>query len=169
MRRTRTALVLLVIVLVAVALSGCGEKNGTSPDGSEVAIEQAAIQVAEGYMSTRYLLVDAQGFKDWVDLGEIMTVIDVRPESDYLAGHLPGAVNAEIERDQESSTEQIEAFLALLPENHDSIVVVYDDFTAMNGSHRAGVYAADAGYTKVYRFVGGAQAWIDAGNSLTKD
>jgi len=154
--------------LLAFVLVGCGEKVGTAPDGNEHEIEKAAKQAAVDFFQNRYSIVDAQEVKDWVDLGEIMTVIDIRPESDYLKGHLPGAVNAEIDRDEESTTEQIEAFLALLPQNPESIVVVYDDYTALAGSHRAAIYAADAGYTRVCRFLGGAIAWEDAGNSLTK-
>jgi len=159
---------LIMLCLCALILAGCGSKVGTAPKGSELEIEQAAILVSAGYAQGRYQLVDQEQMKNWIDLGEIMTIIDVRPSTDYLKGHLPGAVNAEIKRDEESTTEQLEVLLGHLPENIESYVVVYDDYTALNGSHRAAIYAADAGYVNVFRFVGGVAAWEDAGNKLTK-
>jgi len=168
MRISSKVLILMLTCLFAVALVGCSSKSGTAPKGNEVEIEKAAILVASGYAQGRYQLVDQEQMKNWIDLGEIMTIVDVRPSSDYLKGHLPGAVNAEINRDEESTTEQIEVLLGLLPENFDSYVVFYDDYTALNGSHRGAIYAADAGYTNVFRFVGGAVAWEDADNKMTK-
>ncbi|MCL2818479.1 MAG: rhodanese-like domain-containing protein [Actinomycetia bacterium] len=168
MRIVRITLIIALTCLLSFGLVGCGNKAGSAPDGNEHDVEMAAFVVAAGYAQGRYEIINAEQMKDWVDLGEIMTVIDIRPESDYLKGHLPGAVNAEINRDEESTTEQIQAFLELMPSNPESIVVVYDDYTLLNGSHRAAIYAADAGFTKVFRLVGGAVGWVDAGNSLTK-
>jgi len=185
MRTTRIALIIVLTCLFSVLLVGCGTKIGTAPDGNENDIANAAIQVAKAYREAPYKLVSSEKLKEWNDLGEIMTVIDVRPESDFLKGHLPNAVNAEIVAEveaaaepgedsaegatDESVTEQIEAFLSLLPENPESIVVVYDGYTTLDRSHRAAIYAADAGYTKVYRYVGGATAWTAAGFKLIKD
>jgi len=186
MRTVRIALVIALTCLLAVAVVGCGTKIGTAPDGNENDIANTTIRVAGEVAGAPYTLLSTEQMKDWVDLGEIMTVIDVREESDYLKGHLPGAVNARITEDvapavaegeeepaeaeqtPEDATAQVEAFLALLPDNHESIVVVYDGYTALSGSHRAAIYATDAGYTKVYRLLGGAAAWTAAGYKLTK-
>ena len=193
MRLIRIALIIALTCLFAVALVGCGEKVGTAPDGNEDTIATTAIRVAKDYRDAPYKLLGTEKLKEWVDLGEIMTIIDVRPESDFLKGHLSGAVNVEIvditedeataeqaateavegtgdevAETPDETTAQIEALLALLPENPESIVVIYDGHTALTGSHRAAIYAADAGYTKVYRYLGGAAAWTAAGHKLTK-
>jgi len=168
MRAFRTLTSMLFICIFALALIGCSEKVGTAPDGNEAAIEEAAILVATEYAQSSYKLADMKQMKNWIDLGEIMTIVDIRPASDFAKGHLPEAVNAEISRDGESTDEQLIAFLDLLPDNPDSYIVVYDDYTLLNGSHRAALYATEAGYTNVYRLVGGAIGWEAAGNSLTK-
>jgi rhodanese-related sulfurtransferase len=168
MRVSKIVLLVVLTCLFSIALIGCGEKIGTAPDGNEHEIEKAAILIADEVGQDRYKPTDAEQMKNWVDLGEIMTVVDVRPEEDFNKGHLPNAVNAPIDREEEPTTEQIQAFLELLPANFESLVVVYDEYTSLNGSHRAAVFAADAGYTNVFRFIGGAVAWEAAGNSLTK-
>jgi rhodanese-related sulfurtransferase len=106
--------------------------------------------------------------KNWIDLGEIMVIIDVSPMDVYAKGHLPNAVNAPLSNDEESPTDQLEAFLAFLPENTESTVVVYTEYAGLGGGHRAAVYAMDAGYTNVYLLPGGSVGWKDAGNKLTK-
>jgi rhodanese-related sulfurtransferase len=168
MRCSKIVILVVLTCLFSVALVGCGEKVGTAPDGNEHEIEKAAIAIADEVGQLRYTAIDAEQMKNWIDLGEIMTVVDVRPEEDYLKGHLPNAVNAPIDREEEPTTEQIQALLELLPSNLESYVVIYDEYTSMNGSHRAAIFAADAGYTNVFRFIGGTIAWEAAGNSLTK-
>jgi rhodanese-related sulfurtransferase len=167
MRITRLILVITLCVVVGLVLSACSSKVGTAPKGDEVEIEAAAIQVAMG-RTKAYQYADTEQMKNWMDLGEIMTLIDIRPEADYLKGHLTGAVNAQIDDEEESSTEQIEAFLSLLPDNKESLVIVYDGYTGLNAGHRAALYASEAEYTNIYRYVGGVAAWTDAGNKLTK-
>jgi rhodanese-related sulfurtransferase len=168
MRADKAALIIALTCILAFALTGCGDKAGTAPNGNENDIANAAIMVASGYAQGPYQLLTVEQLKDWADLGEIMTIIDVRPADEYAKGHIADAVNVEIDRTQESTTDQIAALLAELPSNHESIVVIYDDYTALNGSHRAAVYASDAAYTKVYRLVAGRVGWQAAGHKLTK-
>ena len=168
MRKYVIVLSLIVIGLASATLAGCGKKDGTAVKGNEAEIEKAAIAVAEGYAQGRYQLVDQEEMQNWVDLGEIMTVVDVRSAAAYAKGHIPGAVNAEIAAGKDSTNEQLQALIAVLPEKNDAIVVVYGQCTADDASHRGALYAVDTGYTNVYRLPGGAIGWQDADNKLTK-
>ena len=47
-------------------------------------------------------------------------------------------------------------------------IVVYCGFVGCARSHVAAKYLVDNGYTNVYRYGGGIQAWVDAGNEAEK-
>jgi rhodanese-related sulfurtransferase len=85
--------------------------------------------------------------------GESFVLIDVREESEFAAGHLPGAVHigkGVIERDIE----------AKVPDPHTPLVLY------CGGGFRSAL-AADAlqkmGYTKVISMDGGWRAWTEQG------
>ncbi len=85
--------------------------------------------------------------------GEPFILVDVREESEYAAGHLPGAVHigkGVIERDAE----------AKIPDPHTPLVLY------CGGGFRSAL-AADAlqkmGYTNVLSMDGGWRAWTDKG------
>jgi len=85
-------------------------------------------------------------------------LIDVREESEYAAGHLPGAVHM--------SRGVIEARLSLSPQLHrpDARLVVYCRTDA-----RAVMVAAslqDMGYTQVRVLAGGFEAWVAEGRQV---
>ena len=89
--------------------------------------------------------------------GEPFTLVDVREDREWEAGHVPGAVHVGkgvIERDAES----------VLPDP-DAPVVLY-----CGGGYRSAL-AADAlgqmGYTRVESMDGGFRAWTEAGLPLS--
>jgi rhodanese-related sulfurtransferase len=88
-----------------------------------------------------------------LEQGEVFTLVDVREESEYAAGHLPGAVHigkGVIERDIE----------AKIPDPATPIVLY------CGGGFRSAL-AADAiqrmGYTNVVSMDGGWSGWVNAG------
>jgi rhodanese-related sulfurtransferase len=87
-------------------------------------------------------------------------VIDVREESEFAAGHVPGAVHA--------SRGMLEFKLAASPElaRRDLKVVLY-----CKTSGRAALAAAamkDMGYLNVTSMAGGFDAWVAAGKPVVK-
>jgi len=92
------------------------------------------------------------------DTGEAFTLVDVREESEYAAGHLPGAVHigkGVIERDIEAAVPDSAAPLVLY----------------CGGGFRSAL-AADAlqkmGYTNVISMDGGWRAWTEKGLPVEK-
>jgi rhodanese-related sulfurtransferase len=99
---------------------------------------------------------DAAAIRERIRGGEPFHLLDVREESEWEAGHLPGAVHigkGVLERDSEK----------LIPDTAAPIVLY------CGGGYRSAL-AADAlqkmGYTNVQSMDGGFSAWCDAGNPV---
>ncbi len=102
---------------------------------------------------TRIREADVDQVKRWLDGGEQLTLIDVREEGEYAAGHLPGARHigkGVIERDIETK----------VPDTSTPLVLY------CGGGFRSAL-AADAiqkmGYTNVISMDGGWSGWVRAG------
>ncbi len=94
-----------------------------------------------------------------LDRGEPVLLVDVREESEWERGHIPGASylgKGVIERDIERAVP-----------NTDQEMILY-----CGGGYRSAL-AADMlsrmGYTKAISLDGGIKAWIDAGLPLVQD
>ncbi|MCX8073018.1 MAG: rhodanese-like domain-containing protein [Candidatus Binatia bacterium] len=91
--------------------------------------------------------------KDMLARGEPVLLLDVREESEWQRGHLPGAKHlckGVLERDIES----------LCPDVHTPIVLY------CGGGYRSALAAENLqrmGYTRVASMWGGWRAWVDAG------
>jgi len=101
----------------------------------------------------RVMECEVDEVKSRLDTGEQFHLVDVREESEYAKGHLPGAIHlgkGVIERDIEKSIPDTEA-----------AIVLY-----CGGGYRSAL-AADAlqkmGYTKVISMDGGWRGWQEAG------
>lgn len=83
-----------------------------------------------------------------------VTLIDVNGSSSYKAGHIPGAINFDSEKD---------GLAAKLPADKGALVVAYC------GNEQCGAYAAGAkkakelGYTNVKHYSKGIAGWKEAG------
>jgi rhodanese-related sulfurtransferase len=94
-----------------------------------------------------------------LDRGEKFLLIDVREESEYAAGHLPGAIHlgkGVIERDVE----------ARVPDQNTPMVLY------CGGGFRSALAADNLqkmGYTNVLSMDGGVRGWREKGFSFTKD
>lgn len=102
---------------------------------------------------------NVQEVKKRLDAGENFTLIDVREESEWAKGHLPGAIHmckGIIERDIENA----------VPHKATSIVLY------CGGGYRSALVADNLqkmGYTNVISMDGGWRGWTDAGFPTVKD
>lgn len=96
---------------------------------------------------------DVDDVKARLDAGETFHLVDVREESEYANGHLPGAIHlgkGVIERDIEKTIPDV-----------DAPIVLY-----CGGGFRSALAAdaiQDMGYTSVVSMDGGWKGWKDAG------
>jgi rhodanese-related sulfurtransferase len=102
---------------------------------------------------TRVKECTAADVKRRLDAGERFTLVDVREESEYAAGHLPGAVHMSkgvIERDVETKVPDPAAPLVLY----------------CGGGYRSALAADNLqkmGYTNVISMDGGWRGWTEKG------
>jgi rhodanese-related sulfurtransferase len=101
--------------------------------------------------------ISAQELSSEIQKGSV-TVIEVLPESSFISGHLPGAMNLPLEGFEAAA-------VARLPQRNAEIVVYCSGPTCPN-SHLAGKKLSGMGYTQVRVFAGGKAAWKDAGLPL---
>jgi len=106
-----------------------------------------------GEARPRVRQVSVEEFLTWLQAGERYILIDVREDSEWALGHLPGAhhiARGILERDIEQA----------IPER-DAPILLY-----CGGDHR-GTLAADGlqqlGYTAVVSLEGGWRAWTERG------
>jgi rhodanese-related sulfurtransferase len=105
---------------------------------------------------SRIMETDVASVRDRIDRGDAFRLIDVREDSEWERGHLPGAIHLGrgiLERDIE----------ALIPDTSADIVLY------CGGGYRSAL-AADAlqrmGYTNVKSMDGGFRGWKDAGLAI---
>ena len=108
---------------------------------------------------SRITETDVREVKQRLDRGERFHLIDVREESEWAKGHLPGAVHLGkgiIERDVEEK----------FPDPNTELVLY------CGGGFRSALAADNLqkmGYTNVYSMDGGYRGWTDAGHPIRKD
>lgn len=98
--------------------------------------------------------IDAAKAKELFDRG--VAFIDVRKNSDWDAGRIPGARHIELKKKYD------EASLGSVV-SKDKEVVIYCNGTSCLRSSKASAKAVGWGYKKVYYFRGGLPAWQVAG------
>lgn len=120
---------------------------------------------APGFLSlvadakTRIRETNPQDVKKWLDEKENFALIDVREESEWAKGHLPGAIHlckGIIERDIENA----------IPAKATPMVLY------CGGGFRSALAADNLqkmGYTNVVSMDGGWRGWTDAGFPTVKD
>lgn len=87
-------------------------------------------------------------------------LVEALPESYYLKGYLPGAINIPHHRTRELAPR-------LIPDKGAEIVTYCASATCQN-SHIAADTLRAMGYTNVSVYVGGKQDWIEAGLPVEK-
>ena len=102
---------------------------------------------------------NVQEVKKKLEAGEKLILVDVREESEWARGHLPGAIylgKGIIERDIEQR----------VPDRSASLVLY------CGGGFRSALAAENLqkmGYTNVVSMDGGWKGWLDAGFPIAKD
>ena len=118
--------ILALMAAILLALTGCGGKN----------------------MENTYQQITQEEAKDMMDAGDVI-VLDVREQSEFDAGHIPGAVLLPV------GTIAKDTAAAVIPEM-DAVVLVY--CRSGNRSKQASEKLVSLGYTNVYEF-GGINDW----------
>jgi rhodanese-related sulfurtransferase len=94
-----------------------------------------------------------------------MLIVDTMPfAASYKKRHIPAAVQIEfpIPEMKEMDDSKKAEFVKILGPNKDRLIVFYCGFTECTRSHNAAMWALKLGYTNVYRFPGGIEAWSQA-------
>ncbi|MHC4548567.1 MAG: YceI family protein [Planctomycetota bacterium] len=99
------------------------------------------------------LKIEGTELKRWIDEQRSFVLLDVLTADAYAETHLPGARNACIY--EVSFLDQVGQH-AKAPDDE---IVVYCSSPSSRASTDAAVRLVDAGYTKVYEFEGGREAW----------
>jgi DNA-binding transcriptional ArsR family regulator len=107
--------------------------------------------LAERYLGGEVEGVTSRELRDWLRRGDVV-VVDVRPEEEYRAGHIPGARSVPIE--------ELEARLAEIGDRQEVVAYCRGRFCAY--AHQAVRLLAGAGH-RARRLEGGLPEWRLAG------
>jgi rhodanese-related sulfurtransferase len=133
----------ILLVATTVGVAACGSDGGTSSSATapsaqaQAPLAVAAFETAIGEAGT--------------------TVLDVRTPAEYAAGHLPGAVNVDVQ-----SPQFAQAVAELDPSGRYAVYC-----HSGNRSAVAVAYLVDHGFTHVVELAGGIAAWESAGRPVT--
>lgn len=123
-------MILLPILVACAAVSGCAGLSVSRVCPVGLAPREAAEVLARG-----------EAF-----------VVDLRSESDFRRGHIPGAFSIPARRLGESRE--------VLPQDAEAPILVYDDNGAV--SDDAALWLVEQGYNAVSALTGGLEAWRKA-------
>lgn len=126
----------LWMILLAAVLFMCGCGKETSQEGNET--EEAV-----------YMQITAEEAKKMMDEQDDILILDVREQSEFDAGHVPGAVLLPVGTITEDSAADV-------IESKDTVTLVY--CRSGNRSKTAAKTLAGLGYTQIYEF-GGIMDW----------
>ena len=123
-----------VIVISICLICACGEQKEMHSQEEEAKV---------------YMQITAEQAKEIMDTQEDILIVDVREQSEYDEGHIPGAVLLPV------GTITEETATALITDK-EKVVLIY--CRSGNRSKTAAQALADLGYTQVYEF-GGIRDW----------
>ena len=109
---------LFVLLLVFSIPIGCGVPPPATEPPTPAELER------QGFLNPEIPRITCYQLKQKMDAGDLMYVVDVRPEFLYELGHLPNTLNIPSEEWKEASEEEI-ANLLTLPK--DRFIVLYCD------------------------------------------
>jgi rhodanese-related sulfurtransferase len=107
------------------------------------------------------ITIDAEGLIELVDENETQIIIDSRISSDRKQGYIPGSISL-----PDTETDCV-SLSGLIPEKTDP-VVFYCNGPKCRRSDNAVVIALDCGYTNIYWFRGGIEAWRASNYPIAK-
>ena len=131
---------------------------------SELAAEEAAMNLVRDVVSGEYDLISTEDIKKKLDAGEDMVIIDTMPEDSYRKNHIPGALGAVLPgKMEEVDPERRAAFVKALGEDKNKPVIIYCGRVSCYRSHVGALIAKEEGFTNVLRHPGGIDGWLEAG------
>jgi rhodanese-related sulfurtransferase len=156
--------------IISLALLGCAPGHGTSPKGSEVAIETAAIKFADDVKTGGYKVVNTVDLKKWIDEGKKIIVISALPAAeDKDLGRLPSAVNSVLPKtEKELTPADKDLLIKTAGIEKDKTIVIYCGFVACRRSHIGAKILVDEGFKDVYRYPAGITGWKEMGYPTAK-
>ncbi|MGO9567747.1 MAG: rhodanese-like domain-containing protein [Desulfomonilaceae bacterium] len=163
MSRKFVSLVLSAAIAVLFLVEGAFAQKANYPEKVK---EIIAINFAKEMTDGGYKAVSADDLKKWTDAKKDMLIVDTMPfDASYKKRHIPGAVQIEfpIPEMKEMDDNKKAEFVKTLGPNKDRQIVFYCGFTECTRSHNAAMWALKLGFTNVYRFPGGIEAWTQAG------
>ncbi|MDX9701913.1 MAG: rhodanese-like domain-containing protein [Candidatus Auribacterota bacterium] len=140
-----TVLTVLNLISSAWAMgeTPCAKK---SCDDSKQIVSKTEIPVVDVYVANRL----------WQ--GNKAVFVDALSADTYRKSHIPNAVNIS------ANAPQVENLKSL---KKDDIIVVYCSNTKCGAAKRTAEYLIERGFSQVYYFKGGKQAWVEAGYPLS--
>jgi thiosulfate/3-mercaptopyruvate sulfurtransferase len=174
----------LLVCAAVLTLGGCGTSETTEtapPDTQDVAVshevsQQQPAAPSSASPSRQSLLVDVTQLKDALRAAQAPPrLLDVRPEDEYLAGHIPGAVFVDVEAwkakffEEGGATDEMfwADAVGRLGIDRSTAVVVYGD-TATNPA-RVWWTLRYLGLENVRLLDGGWQLWLKGGGEVQVD
>tara|TARA_B100000614_G_scaffold39596_1_gene32367 strand:- start:63 stop:395 length:333 start_codon:yes stop_codon:yes gene_type:complete len=98
--------------------------------------------------------IDVETLKAKIDRGDHFHLVETLLPREYESWHLPGAINIHFNRITKAARDRFSA---------DDEIVVYCHNPECRASTIAAQKLEKLGYTNVYEFAGGKDAWRDAG------
>ena len=148
----------LVVVALSAGMVGCGEQPSTT---TTTGGDAAAVEVKEVEMS----YISTADLKDNIANSEYL-VLDVRKAADFEAGHIPGAVNADMDAakdgDNESGIANMKAALGDPAKVDQKVVLVCYSGKRYAQAGTNVLAALGANMDNVYTLEGGMKAWDEA-------
>lgn len=143
---------------------GCCSVPSDVKPHSELAAEEAAMNLVRDVARGGYDLISTEAIKKKLDAGEDMVIIDTMPKDSYDKNHIPGALGAVLPGTMEDVDPQRRgAFVKALGDDKDKPVVIYCGRVSCYRSHVGALIAKEEGFTHVLRHPGGIDAWLEAG------
>jgi thiosulfate/3-mercaptopyruvate sulfurtransferase len=155
-------LVLSAVFAVSLLAGGAYAQKADYPEKVK---EIIAINFAKEMTDGAYKAVSVEDLKKWTDAKKDMLIVDTMPfDASYKKRHVPGAVQIEfpIPEMKVMDDNKKAEFVKILGPDKDRLIVFYCGFTECTRSHNASMWALKLGYTNVYRFPGGIEAWAQA-------
>ena len=97
-----------------------------------------------------------QELKAKIDVGEPLTLIDLRPDHDYQEKHIPGAMNVAAGANFVSECSQA------VPDKA-TVIVLYNDLKENHSDQESAAALEAAGYANVSIVPDGLMGWMNAG------
>jgi rhodanese-related sulfurtransferase len=104
--------------------------------------------------------IDTQKLKELREKSDAVAILNVLGPDKFRQQHIPGSENIPVS--ESNFTEEVARSVG----GRDKPVVVYCADESCNASEKAAQALDDAGFETVYDFVGGMQAWQEAGEPV---